>query len=179
MHKYLLAWVLCIGGSAIVWANELNYLTKIENQTTDTCRYVNAKSETVIDERPCYQVADYGVNHDRLPFVLVLDRGWRAVGPDGAYRFNVFIYDNGPDDPQEGLIRIERQGLMGYADVATGKVVVEPRYQCARPFIAGRAAVGLRCQQEYEPDGEHSWWRVDKWLYIDRDGHELAESFTE
>jgi hypothetical protein len=87
--------------------------------------------------------------------------------------FKAYIFDNGPDYPAEGLLRIvDEKGLIGYADTATGRVVLAPRYEAAFPFDSGRARVGRGCRQQ--SDGEHSWWRCAEWSYIDHQGRPVA-----
>ncbi|MBP6861446.1 MAG: hypothetical protein KBC57_03725 [Neisseriaceae bacterium] len=144
------------------------YLRKIEDAATATCHYQNQAGRIIIAARPCEQTIDYGADLQRLPFALALAGGWHAYAPNGAHLFEVFMYDSGPDEPAEGLIRIERDGLIGYAAVDSGKIVVPPRYQCAWPFRDGEAEVGLRCHKVYEPGGEHWRWVADEWLTLRR-----------
>lgn len=82
--------------------------------------------------------------------------------------YEVFIYDNGPDYPSEGLIRIVKNGKIGYADAQTYALVIAPQYDCAFPFENGKAKVSKRCQTI--KDGEHSIWESDAWEYVDRQG---------
>ncbi|MBP6344736.1 MAG: hypothetical protein KA346_02335 [Neisseriaceae bacterium] len=142
------------------------YLSKIADPLGEVCHYQNQIGQIIVAARPCDETIDYGTELHRLPFALVFDQGWQAYGPSGAHLFEVFMFDNGPDEPAEGLIRIERAGRLGYASVATGNIVVPPLYQCALPFRDGWALVGLRCQKVYEPSGEHWYWEADEWLRL-------------
>lgn len=86
--------------------------------------------------------------------------------------YNVFIYDNGPDYPAEGLIRVVKDGKIGYADAATYALVIEPQFDCAYPFEHGQAKVSTSCQSIQ--DGEHKLWTSDHWQYIDKQGHSIS-----
>lgn len=55
----------------------------------------------------------------------------------------------------------------GYADAATGNVVIKPQYECAFPFENGIAKVAIHCTVE---DGEHGIMESDQWIYIDKKG---------
>jgi hypothetical protein len=109
---------------------------------------------------------------DRLALVLKPGVGWVGINRQEQVLFKAFIFDNGPDYPAEGVMRIVGPtGLLGYADTATGRVVLAPRYEAAFPFDSGRAQVGRRCR--LETDGEHSWWHCADWSYINHQGQPL------
>jgi WG containing repeat len=82
--------------------------------------------------------------------------------------YDVFIYDNGPDYPAEGLIRVVKNGKIGYADATTFALVIPPQYDCAFPFENGKAKVSNNCKTI--KDGEHSVWESDAWQYVDKKG---------
>lgn len=140
-------------------------------QSDDACAYVAASGDTVIPfgRYPMCQTERF----DRLALVLKPGVGWVGINQREEVLFNAFIFDNGPDYSQEGLMRIvNTAGLVGYADTATGRVVLPPRYEAAFPFDSGRAQVGRRCR--LETDGEHSWWNCAEWYYIDHRGQRVA-----
>lgn len=98
--------------------------------------------------------------------------GWVGLNRQEQVLFKAFVFDNGPDYPAEGVMRIvNNAGLLGYADTATGRVVLPPRYEAAFPFDSGRARVGRRCR--LETDGEHSLWHCAEWYAIDHRGQVL------
>lgn len=101
-------------------------------------------------------------------FAIVVEKN-NIVGIDRNQKilFNVFQYDNGPDEISEGLFRIIENGKIGYAD-ASGIIRIKPTYQCANPFENGRAKVSLNCTTK--KDGEHSTWESDNWIYINKKG---------
>lgn len=84
--------------------------------------------------------------------------------------YEVFVFDNWPDEASQGLFRILKQGKIGYADVETGAIVIEPQYKCAFPFSDGKAKVCYECVITPDGTGEHNSWVSDKWLYIDSTG---------
>ena len=80
----------------------------------------------------------------------------------------VFPFDNGPDYVSDGLFRILIDGKIGYADSATGKIIIQPQFDCAWQFENGVAKVSTDCTTK--SDGEHSTWLSESWFYIDRTG---------
>lgn len=93
---------------------------------------------------------------------------WVIVDSQKTALYDVFIYDNGPDYPAEGLIRVLKNGKIGYADAKTYVLVIEPQFDCAFPFENGKAKVSNQCKTV--KDGEYSVWESDAWQYVDKRG---------
>lgn len=101
--------------------------------------------------------------------------GWVGIDRQERVLFRPFLFDNGPDYPAEGVLRIvDAAGRLGYADSATGRVVLPPRYEAAWPFASGRALVGSRCRRVAR--GEHWNWDCQEWHYIDHQGTKVAKA---
>lgn len=103
-----------------------------------------------------------------LTLALTNEGKWAIVDGQGKALYDVFIYDNGPDYPADGLIRVVKNGKIGYADASTYAIVIEPQFDCAFPFENGKAKVSNQCQTT--SDGEHSVWTSDSWQYVDKQG---------
>lgn len=82
--------------------------------------------------------------------------------------YDVFIYDNGPDYAADGLIRVVKNGKIGYANAKTYAIVITPQFDCAFPFENGKAKVSNKCKTVKE--GEHSSWESDAWQFVDKKG---------
>ena len=93
--------------------------------------------------------------------------GFVAYDKQGERLFVVFPFENGPDYPSEGLLRIVKKGKIGFADTS-GKIVIRPRFTAVMPFHGGRAAFCKGCRIVHY--GEHSAWEGGKWGFIDRKG---------
>ena len=93
---------------------------------------------------------------------------WVIVDSQKTALYDVFIYDNGPDYPAEGLIRVLKNGKIGYADAKTYVLVIEPQFDCAFPFENGKAKVSNQCKTV--KDREYSVWESDAWQYVDKRG---------
>lgn len=93
---------------------------------------------------------------------------WVIMDDKKTTLYDVFIYDNGPDYPAEGLIRVVKNGKIGYADATTFAIVIPPQYDCAFPFENGKAKVSNKCKTI--KDGEHSIWESDAWQFVDKKG---------
>jgi WG containing repeat len=96
------------------------------------------------------------------------DGKWVILDDQKTVLYDVFIFDNGPDYPAEGLIRVVKNGKIGYADAKTYVLVIEPQFDCAHPFEGGKAKVGKQCKTVKE--GEHSVWESEAWQYVDKQG---------
>lgn len=105
---------------------------------------------------------------DSLAMVQTTEGKWVIMDSKKMALYAVFVYDNGPDYPSEGLIRIEKNGKIGYADAKTYEIVIEPQFDCAYPFENGKAKVSTRCQTITE--GENRSWVSDTWEYVDKSG---------
>lgn len=105
---------------------------------------------------------------DSLAMTQTNDGKWVIMDSKKTMLYEVFIYDNGPDYPSEGLIRVVKNGKIGYADAKTYEIVIEPQFDCAYPFENGKAKVSNQCQTV--KDGEYSVWESDAWQYVDKKG---------
>jgi hypothetical protein len=118
------------------------------------------------------RLLDYG--SEGLAEVFVERAGWIYVRRGGA-TLEVLAFDNGPDGFSDGLVRIRRNGKIGYAD-RSFRTVIAPRFDFAWPFEKGRALVCLGCAPaEHDPGKEdHAPVSGGKWGYIDPDGREVV-----
>ncbi|TSA25492.1 MAG: WG repeat-containing protein [Bacteroidetes bacterium] len=112
--------------------------------------------------------------YDNFIVRYIPELGFAAIDNSGNFLFEVFPYDNGPDYPSEGLIRIRENGKIGYADLE-GNVVIAPSFECAYPFQDG---VALICAEGIlEQEGEHTIWKEARWGAIDNNGKVIVEPF--
>ena len=93
---------------------------------------------------------------------------WVIMDSKKTILYEVFIYDNGPDYAADGLIRVVKNGKIGYADANTYAIVIEPQFDCAYPFENGKAKVSTQCKTVKE--GEYSVWKSDAWQCVDKEG---------
>jgi hypothetical protein len=100
--------------------------------------------------------------------ILEKDHKWVVVDEQKTVLYDVFLYDNGPDAPADGLYRIVKDGKIGYADASTNAIVIEPQYDCAYPFENGKAKVSTDCKTV--KDGEYDVWESEAWQFIDKKG---------
>ncbi len=93
---------------------------------------------------------------------------WVIMNSKKTTLYDVFIYDNGPDYAADGLIRVVKNGKIGYANAKTYRLVITPQYDCAFPFEKGKAKISNKCKTLKE--GEHSSWESDAWQFVDKKG---------
>lgn len=127
--------------------------------------YLNQNGDTVIPfgkYKMCFTdtIKTFGIVLDEASNFAAIDKNENVL-------FEVFKYDNGPDYFSEGLLRIVKNGKIGYAN-EQGKIVIEPQYNCAWPFANGKASVSNNCK--VEKDGEHKIWTSENWVKIDKSG---------
>lgn len=146
-------------------------LRLVHRLSGDDCAYLSVAGDTVIPFGRYYQSET--PLFDNVAVVLKPGAGWVAIDRHERVLYHLFMYDNGPDDPAEGVRRIvDAAGRIGFADSASGRVVLAPQYVAAFPFAHGRARVGSRCQ--VLRDGEHWLWSCAEWHYIDHQGRAAA-----
>ena len=101
-------------------------------------------------------------------FVVNPEKGFVAIDRQEKVLYEVFPFDNGPDNVSDGLFRITENHKIGYADSATGLVMINPQFDCAWPFENGIARVSIDCKTL--TNGEHSTWQSDHWFFVDKKG---------
>lgn len=106
-------------------------------------------------------------------YAIVLKSNFGFVGIDRQEKvlYEVFPFDNGPDYVSERLFRIKANHKIGYADSATGKIIIKPQFNCAFPFENGVAKVSNDCITQ--SDGEHTTWLSGNWFFIDKKGNKV------
>lgn len=146
-------------------------LIVFRNEQTNTCGYKNLKGELVIPNKYTFCYTDTLHN-----YAAVLDSvvGWIAIDKNDFQLYQIFMYDNGPDYPSEGLFRIVIDELIGYADAETGKVVIAPQYRCAYPFENGTAKVAVNCRKIQDED--YYKWESQYWYHINTNGKRIVMS---
>lgn len=102
---------------------------------------------------------------------VVLDAdGWRYIDKSGQTLVRPMIFDNGPDDFQEGLARYIDGGKYGYFDQC-GKIVIPAQYDFALPFDGGKGRAGFDCIFPLaDPAGEHRSYECKRWVDVPADG---------
>jgi len=172
-HVILLLLVAFICSTAIAQkAKDRAPLILVSDSLTGKYGYKNEAGKIIVPMgRYSYSYTDTFRN-----YAIVIDSGNNLIAVDRQFRslYKVFVFDNGPDYPAEGLFRIKVAGKIGYADSASGRIVVKPQYACAYPFENGKAMVALNCKTR--AIGEHSTWDSDEWFYINKAGQRVNPS---
>jgi hypothetical protein len=147
---------------------EREIMYRIYNEETDECGYVNVNGDTLIPLGTVFYCFS-----DSTDFAIIenldMEEGFPAIDSKGDEVFRVFAYDNGPDYIEEGMFRIIKNGLIGYATEA-GEIIVPPTYEAAWPFENGRALVSLKAEK-VQLEEEHWTWVEEDPFYIDKFGN--------
>ena len=152
-----------------------DYLISFYDSVKDAYGYKNQKGETIIPSGKyllCFTDTFKTYAFVNKPYVGVV-----AIDRQEKVLYQAFPYDNGPDNASEGLFRIIKNSKIGFADALTGRVIIEPQFDCAWPFKNGVAKVSMECTKV--PDGEYTTWVSDKWYYIDKSGKKVNKPAVE
>jgi hypothetical protein len=148
---------------------KFDYLVSFNDTINDQWGYKNQKGEIVIPTGQYLRC--FTDTFKTYAIVLKPEAGFVTIDRLEIVWYEVFPYDNGPDEPSEGLFRILANKKIGYADSLTGKVVIKPQFDCAWPFEDGVARVSTDCKTQ--SDGEHTTWVSDNWYFIDKSGNKV------
>ena len=134
--------------------------------------FLNRNGDTIIKFDPFSSV----LTDTFTTFAWIYDQnkyGDEIVGINRDFEvvFDAFIFDNGPDYISNDLMRIKRNGKIGYAD-KVGQIIIEPQYNCAYPFEKRKAKVAYDCKLK-KFDSEHSYWDSANWFFIDKNGKKI------
>jgi hypothetical protein len=151
-------------------ASKHEYLLAYTDANSDKCGFVSPKGDTVIRAKYQYCMSDTLKN-----FAVVVNEDNKLVAIDANDKplYEVFMFDNGADSPADGLFRIIKNNKIGYADAETGKIVIEPQFDCAYPFEGGKAQVSNSCS--IKKMDEYTMWESEKWEYVDKSGKKVAK----
>lgn len=143
-----------------------DYLLLIIDTAKDEYGYKNQNGDTVIKPGKY----NFCFTDTFRNYAIVADKsfGFVAIDRQQNILYKVFTFDNGPDHAADGVFRIITNSKIGYADEATGEVIIRPQFDCAFPFENSVAKVGLNCTTH--SDSEHSFWTSDNWFYINKRG---------
>ena len=164
---------LSIVTSNAIGQSSNNYLRCVVDTTNDEYAYVNKKGDTIIPFGKYLMC--YTDKFDNFAIVSSKDKGLIGIDRNENVLFNVYVFDNGPDYPSNGLFRIVKDGKIGYADL-NGKIVIQPQFDCAYPFKNGKAKVGKGCKEQ--TDGEHRWWTEGNWYTINKKGKVIKTNYS-
>jgi hypothetical protein len=151
---------------------ESDVLISISNDEETSFAFVNNAGDTIIPFGKYSQCWTDTLRNYAIVFgekstgskVVAIDRKENIL-------FDIYLFDNGPDQAVDGLFRVKKANKIGFAN-ETGKIVIPCIYECAFPFEQGRAKVALTCV-ETNHEGEHSHSESNQWIYIDKIGNEI------
>jgi hypothetical protein len=110
----------------------------------------------------------YSEKFDKMAIVSISNKpGFYAINRKEVILFEVLAYDNGPDEFKDGLVRIRKDGKIGFAN-EKGEIIISPQFDAALPFSKGYAAVCIGGVIELQ--GEYSVRINGKWGLIDKSG---------
>ncbi|MDP2335267.1 MAG: WG repeat-containing protein [Bacteroidota bacterium] len=170
INVFLLLFISLTSCGPIVKNN--GYLVSFNDTITDGYGYKNQDGDIVIP--PGKYLRCFTDTFKAYAIVAKQNSGFVAIDRQENVLYEVFPFDNGPDEPSDGLFRILENNKIGFADAVTGKVVIKPQFDCAWPFENGVAEVSNDCKTQQE--GEHSIWESNNWFYIDKTGKKIEKT---
>jgi hypothetical protein len=138
--------------------------------------YVNKEGDTLI---PFGKYAYFGTS-SFVHFATVMEHPndttyGRQVGINAEQQilFDIVLYDNGPEFFRDDLLRVLRNGKMGFAD-RYGKIVIPCKYDYVKWFYDGVVEVSFDAEEYWDRDG-HLMVDSDEWFLIDREGNRVKD----
>ncbi|MBU0763653.1 MAG: WG repeat-containing protein [Bacteroidetes bacterium] len=145
-------------------------IKKCRKGMDDVCGYCSPDGKIVIRDG-IYEYC-FTDTFRTMAIVFHKDKGLVGIDREQNVLFTVYNMDNGPDYPSEGLFRIEKDGLLGFADM-DGNVVIKPKFRAAWPFHQGLAAFSYDC--EHVQQDEYTLWKGGKWGFVGKNGDIVIE----
>ncbi|MBU2912834.1 WG repeat-containing protein [Reichenbachiella agariperforans] len=136
--------------------------------------YVTAAGDTIV---PFGHFAYYGTDSFTHVANVILHPNDSTYGRQvGINRyqdilFDLVMYDNGPEPLHDGLLRVLRNGKMGFAN-EKGQIVIPCIYDYVQRFDGGQAEVTFEATEYYDLD-DHLRVESDTWFDIDRHGKRI------
>ncbi|WP_430811898.1 MULTISPECIES: WG repeat-containing protein [unclassified Carboxylicivirga] len=136
--------------------------------------FVNADKDTIIPYGKYTYLGSDTLKHYANVMVYKNDSlhgRFVAIDRNENILYDIVFFDNGPDYFHEGLVRVLRNGKMGFAN-KYGQVVIPCEYDFARRFKNGKAEVTYRATQFLDSE-EHKQVLSDEWFQIDKSGNKI------
>jgi hypothetical protein len=150
-----------------------DYLVEVSNHDHEIgspFAFISQKGDTVIPYGKyshCWTdtFRTYALVHDEVKTIIPV-----AIDRNENILFDLYLFDNWPDEVSEGLFRVKRNEKIGYAN-EHGQIVIPCQFDCAFPFENGRAKVTYHC--EFKEHDEHATAESQEWFYIDMNGEKI------
>ncbi|CAL2104430.1 conserved protein of unknown function [Tenacibaculum sp. 190130A14a] len=133
--------------------------------------YLNSKGDTIIPTEKYY----YCYTDTIKNFGMVLEKGTGkiiGINQNGIELFEIAKIDNGPDYIKNGLFRIIKNNMYGYAN-KKGEIIIEPKFKCAHPFFMGKAQVSDSCI--VKTSSRQQMFLSNNWYYINSKGNKIEK----
>lgn len=124
--------ISCSGNTTEQTVQAEEYLVSFEDPATYGIGYKNTLGDIIIPAGK-YPMC-FTDTFRQYAIVALQDGKIVSIDRNEKVKYEVFNYDNGPDDPSCGLFRIVKNNKIGFADEKTGEIVIEPQFDCADPF---------------------------------------------
>ena len=137
-----------------------NYYLLLNDSSRYLYGYKNQSGDTIIKLGKyfiCYTDTFYN-----CAIVFNPSKGFIGINKSEKVLFKVLSLGDRPDKPSDGLIRIIKNGKIGFADT-NGNIVIKPQYKLAYPFKDGKTSV-----LTYSKGGIHyGHWYKGYYYWID------------
>ena len=141
---------------------------------TSNIAYLNTEGDTIIPFGKFKYLGTDTLKHFAQVFVDKSKNSSCCVAIDHKERilFDIVFFDNMPEEFNEGLLRVKRNGKMGFAN-KYGQVVIPCIYDFVDWFENGKARVALNARVVPLHNGEHTMIESDDWFHIDKKGNRI------
>jgi WG containing repeat len=104
--------------------------------------------------------AQFDIASDTLNTIAFVAKNgtWLGISQKNEIVLVPYIYDNGPDYVEEGLMRYVENNKIGFANSA-GKKIIPAQFDFVTPFKKGKANYTQGGKKVYEAGGEYWTWQ--------------------
>ncbi|QNR25511.1 WG repeat-containing protein [Croceimicrobium hydrocarbonivorans] len=137
--------------------------------------YLNKKGDTIIPFGKYGYLGTDTLTHYANVFEYPTDTssGRRiAIDRNQNILYDLVFFDNGPDYFHEGLVRVERNEKMGFAN-KYGQILIPCDYDFVWWFEKGKAKVTFDAREIRDKYDYHTRIESEEWFYIDRNGKRI------
>ena len=134
--------------------------------------YLNTKGDTIIPFGKYAYLGTDTLTHYANVIEFPKDSSygrWIAIDRNQNILYDIVSFDNGPDYFHEGLVRVKRNGKMGFAD-KYGQIAISCEYDFVWWFEDGKAKVTFDAREIRDKYDDHTKIESDEWFSIDKNG---------
>lgn len=135
--------------TALFSAQKKNECYKVFSDSASGTELYGYKTPNNIIKIPASFISTYSDELCKMAIVLDSKEGWIGINKKGSIILRPYIYDNGPDYVEEGLLRFTEGKKVGFANLS-GEKIIMAQFDFAAPFKDGLAEYFIGGERVYD-----------------------------